>query len=303
MELTLLGTGGMLPLPQRHLTSLYAEHEGRAVLIDCGEGTQVAAARFGCKLSRIRAILFTHRHTDHVAGLPGLLLSLGNTGRTEPLPVYCGEDCVQTIRHLTAVTGGLPYPVTVHPLPDHRETHLPLPEIDPGFSADTLPLDHSVPCLGYRLTLTKRPVFDPERARALGVPLPDWKRLHSGESVRLPDGRCITQDMVTAAARAPLCIVYTTDTRPVPEIALFARGADLFVCEGMYGTADKHESMEAKGHMLMQDACTLAARAGAARLWLTHYSPAEKTPEQYTDALQTLFSGTVISRDGQSLHL
>ena len=303
MEITLLGTGGMLPLPQRHLTSLYAEHEGHAVLIDCGEGTQVAAARFGCKLSRIQAIFFTHRHTDHVAGLPGLLLSLGNTGRTEPLPVYCGEDCRDTVGWMTAATGGLPFPVEILPLPEDRESSIPLPQIDPGLTVDTLPVQHSVPCLGYRLTLTKRPVFAPEKARALGVPVSDWKRLHAGEACTLPDGRCITQDMVTSAPRAPLRIVYTTDTLPLPAISRFAENADLFICEGMYGTADKKTSMDEKGHMLMQDACALAKSAGAARLWLTHYSPAEKDPAQYAPALEESFPAVQVTQDGAHIRL
>ncbi len=127
--------------------------------------------------------------------------------------------------------------------------------------------------------------------------------MHSGETVTLPDGRKIDSAQVTGAPRPPIIITYTTDTLPIPEIVDFAKGSDLFVCEGMWGNPDKKESMNQKRHMLMQDACALAKAAGAERLWLTHYSPAEKHPERFSDELNALFPGIVISRDGQHLTL
>ncbi len=303
MEITLLGTGGMMPLKNRFLTSLYAEHEGGAVLIDCGEGTQVAFGQHGMKLSRLEAMCFTHRHADHVAGLPGLLLSLGNTGRTEPLPIYCGKSCADTVRHLLAVTGGLPFEVTVEVLPEREAAEIRLPQMDPLFRITTLPLSHSVPCIGYRIELGKKPEFQPDRARALDIPVQFWKRLHAGETVTLEDGRTITSDAVTGQPRKPLVITYTTDTLPIPSIAEFAKGSDLFICEGMYGDPEKKASLNEKRHMLMQDACRLAKEAGAARLWLTHFSPAEKHPQDYEKELHALFPDTVIPQDGMHITL
>lgn len=302
-EITLLGTGGMLPLKDRFLTSLYAEFDGRAVLIDCGEGTQVAAAKHGIKLSRIEAICFTHLHADHVVGLPGLLLSVGNTGRTAPMPIYCGKSTADMLRHLLCVTGGLPFDVQLHILPEDTCTRVKLPEISPLVTLETLPLRHRVPCLGYRLVLHKKPEFLPEQARQLDIPVQLWSRLHAGETVTLPDGREILPSQVTGAMRPPLRIVYTTDTLPIPEIAGFAAGADLFVCEGMWGAEEKKDSMNKKRHMLMQDACRLAAKADVKRLWLTHYSPAEKSPADYADVLRGIFAGVTISGDGEHIAL
>lgn len=303
MEITLLGTGGMMPLKNRFLTSLYTEYEGRAVLIDCGEGTQVAFAQHGLKLSRIEAICITHRHADHIAGLPGLLLSLGNTGRTAPLPIYCGESCVGILQSLLQVCGGLPFPVELHPLPEREPSSFTLDCIDPTLHVSVLPLRHRVPCIGYRIELRRKPEFQPDKARELGIPVQLWKRLHAGETVTLEDGTQIESAQVTGEPRKPLCITYTTDTLPIPQIAEFAKGSDLFVCEGMYGEPDKKDSLNEKNHMLMQDACALAKTAGAERLWLTHYSPAEKHPERFSDELNALFPGIVISRDGQHLTL
>lgn len=302
-EITLLGTGGMLPLKDRFLTALYYEHNGKAVLIDCGEGSQVAAAQHGLKLSRIEAICITHLHADHVVGLPGLLLSVGNTGRTEPMPIYCGKSTADMLRHLLCVTGGLPFDVRLHILPEDTCTRVPLSHIDPLLTLETLPLRHRVPCLGYRLALGKKPEFLPDKARALDIPVTLWSRLHAGEAVTLPDGREILPEQVTGPKRAPLRVVYTTDTLPIPEIAGFAAHADLFICEGMWGTPDKKDSMNKKRHMLMQDACRLAAKADAKRLWLTHYSPAEKSPEDYAEELRAIYRDVTISHDGEHIVL
>lgn len=302
-NITLLGTGGMLPLKDRFLTSLYVEQNGNAVLIDCGEGTQVAFAQHGLKLSKIKAIFITHSHADHVAGLTGLLLSLGNTGRSDALPIFCGNSAVDTIQHLLAVTGGLPFDVHLHRLPENQSTTIKINKIDPLLQIDTLPLKHRVPCLGYRLTFAKKPEFQPQQAKALEIPVQYWKQLHSGETVTLPDGRKIDSAQVTGEPRPPIKITYTTDTLPISEIVDFAKDSDLFICEGMWGTFDKKESMNQKRHMLMQDACTLAKKANVKRLWLTHYSPAEKEPEIYAEELQQIYETVIISKDGQEIIL
>ena len=302
-EICLLGTGGMLPLPDRFLTSLYAEYNGKAVLIDCGEGTQVAIAKHGLKMSRIELILITHCHADHVIGLPGLLLSAGNSSRTAPLEIAAPESCIPVIENLMSVCGGLPYEVKLRALPDDRHFEFTADMIDPMLTVKTMPLSHRVSCLGYSLVLKKKPVFLPQNAKAMNIPVEFWKRLHSGETVTLEDGLRIPPEAVTGEKKPPLKITYVTDTLPVPELELFAMDADLFVCEGMYGLPDKKDSMNEKCHMLMQDACNIAKLADARKLWLTHYSPAEKEPHMYEDELRKIFPETVVSDDGISITL
>ncbi len=302
-EICLAGTGGMLPLKNRYLTGLFVEHNGKAVLIDCGEGMQVALSQFGLKISRIEILLITHCHADHVTGLPGLLLSMGNCSRTEPLDIYMPASCERVFKSLMTVCGRLPFEVRAHKLPDKQAVSFTADKIDPMLTISTLPLKHSVSCLGYSLFFDKKPVFKPDNAKALGVPVTLWRRLHAGESVTLEDGRVIAPEEVTGERRKPIKLTYTTDTLPFEGIAQFAEGSDLFVCEGMYGERDKKESMDQKGHMLMQDACGLAAKANAKMLWLTHYSPAEKHPENFEAELLNLFPQVKISRDGEKLEL
>ena len=301
-EICLLGTGGMLPLKERFLTSLFVEYNGKAVLIDCGEGTQVAFAKHEKKLSKIETILITHGHADHVTGLPGLLLSLGNCSRTDNLDIYVPEKWESVIRSLLSVCGCLPFPVTLQPMPDYPVSWI-AEKIDPMLEISAMPLQHKVPCMGYSLTLRKKPEFLPQAAKELNIPVQYWKQLHAGNKILLPDGREVLPEQVTGTPRKPVKITYTTDTLPIPEIVDFAKDSDLLICEGMYGDPSKKSSMNQKGHMLMQDACELARKANAERLWLTHYSPAEKHPEQYQEILTELFPRVKISKDGEFLKL
>ncbi|MDE6729594.1 MAG: ribonuclease Z, partial [Oscillospiraceae bacterium] len=277
-EICLLGTGGMIPLKERFLTSLFVEHNGKAVLIDCGEGTQVAFAKHEKKLSKIETILITHGHADHVTGLPGLLLSLGNCSRTEDLDIYYPEKWDAVIRSLLSVCGCLPFRVNLIGMPDYPCSWT-AEKIDPMMEIAVMPLQHKVPCMGYSMTFRKKPEFLPEIAKKLEIPVQYWKQLHAGNVIVLPDGREIRPEQVTGASRKAIKITYTTDTLPIPDIVDFAKDSDLLICEGMYGDLAKKSSMNQKGHMLMQDACELARDAHAERLWLTHYSPAEKHPE------------------------
>ena len=302
-DICLAGTGGMLPLKDRFLTGCFLEYSGKAILIDCGEGMQVALAAADIKISRIEMIFITHNHADHVTGLPGLLLSMGNCSREEPLDIYMPEGAERVVRSLISVCGRLPFEVRLHTLPDKEAVNFIADKIDPMLTVSTLPVKHSVKCLGYSLMLEKKPVFQPEKAKELDIPVKLWRVLHAGEAVTLDDGRTIQPDEVTGDKRPPVKVTYVTDTLPIKDIVGFAKDADLFICEGMYGDKDKKQSMNEKGHMLMQDACRLAAEAGVKRLWLTHYSPAEKHPENFEKELKKLFPQVLISKDGEKITL
>jgi len=298
LDVCLLGTSGMMPLKNRFLTSLYTEYQGSGFLIDCGEGTQVAMSYHGLKMSRITYILITHAHADHISGLPGLLLSIGNNGRTAPVTIVYPVSAEYCIKALLTVCGELPYEVVLHPASDTEPEAFNAVDISPDLRIRSIPVSHTVPCVGYSVLLNRRPVFIPEKARALRVPVEMWKALHSGEPVTLENGTVVTAEQVVGQPRKPLKLTYVTDSLPIKEIAVMATDSDLFVCEGMYGDTSKKKSMNEKGHMLMQDACRLAVAAGVKRLWLTHFSPAVKEPQIYADELRKLFRSVVVPEDG-----
>ena len=108
LDLCLLGCGGTRPIPGRWLTSLYIQYNGHGILIDCGEGTQIAMASAGISPHSIDLILLTHFHGDHILGLPGLLMSMGMSGRAAPVTI-AGPKGLQQVVSSLCVTAGFPF--------------------------------------------------------------------------------------------------------------------------------------------------------------------------------------------------
>lgn len=298
INVTLIGTGGMLPLPERWLTSLWLEYNGKACLTDCGEGTQIAIAQHKLKLSHLDTILITHTHADHISGLPGLLLSLGNCGKTDVLKIYGHKNITKTIQSLLCICPVLPFKIEIIELSKNEASGFIWNDI----VVSSMPLDHSVDCLGYSFLLNRKPVFAPEKAKALGIDVKYWKTLHSGNSVTIGD-RTITPNMVTAENRSPIKVSYVTDTRYFDGLADFTQNSDLLICEGMYGDDEYIEKMHEKGHMVFSQSGKLAVNSNSKKLWLTHYSPALTNPQEYEEFICNIFPETVISTDGQSIIL
>ena len=288
-----MGTGGTLPMVNRWLTSLMVRYKGHSVLIDCGEGTQVAAVKAGMSLKPIDKILLTHLHADHVSGLPGMLLSIGNSGRTEAVSIVGPVGTERVVRALRCIVPNLPFDVKVSELETEEETMFFL-----DCDIHAFALNHGVPCYGYNFTLPRGGKFDAEKARQEGIPLKLWKTLQRGENAE-HEGRTYTPDMVLGPPRKGIKVTYCTDTRPTPIIPRMAADSDLFICEGMYGTADMPASSWTNRHLLFEEAAKMAAEAGGVKeLWLTHYSPSMPNPKAYRDVARAIFPNTYTPRDG-----
>lgn len=294
LDICLLGTGGMMPLPKRWLTSLIIRYNGSCILVDCGEGTQIAAAKAGWSFKPIDAIVFTHYHADHISGLPGLLLAMANSERTEPVKIFGPKGLERVYRGLTVIAAELPFEVELHEYSSAEERFSLC-----GLDVTAFRVNHRAVCYAYSFALSRKGKFDVDRAKAAGIPLKYWNPLQKGETVS--DGENIyTPDMVLGADRKGIKVTYCTDTRPTDSIVKNAAGSDVFICEGMYGDPEKQENALAKKHMMMQEACGIAAEADVGEMWLTHYSPSMIHPERYLKELQTIFPNTVIGKDGMS---
>ena len=295
LDVSLLGTGGMMPLPERYLTSLMLRLNGSSLMIDCGEGTQMALRKKGWSCNPLDVICFTHFHGDHISGLPGLLLTMGNSDRTEPLILVGPKGLERVATALRVVAPELPFPI------EYREFSGETADFElKGYQIRAFRVKHRVPCYGYQISVPRLGAFDVNKAKENQVPLRFWNRLQHGSDAEDEDGRRYTPDMVMGEARQGLKVVYATDTRPAESITEHARGADLLVLEGMYGDPEKLPRLKEHRHMMMQEACRIAEEAGPKELWLTHYGPAMMHPENYTKELCAIFPKTVVSRDGQS---
>ena len=283
-----------MPLPQRHLTSLLTRFNGSSLLIDCGEGTQIAIKEYGWSFKSIDTICLTHYHADHVSGLPGLLLAIANADRTEPLTIIGPKGLARVVGGLRVIAPELPYEIHLQEITEKEQTF----QLD-GFQVRAFRLQHNMICYGYTLEIARAGRFDAERAQAQGIPLKYWNPLQKGETIT--DGeKTYTPDMVLGADRKGLKLVYATDSRPLAVIAEQASGADLLICEGMYGDEEKEEKAIAHRHMTLYDAAELAAQAQPDALWLTHYSPSMMHPEWYLKKIRKIFPAAELGEDGKT---
>lgn len=297
LDIALLGTGGTMPMKTRWLTSCLIRHEGQSVLIDCGEGTQISLKCAGRSVQKLDLLCITHYHADHISGLPGLLLSMGLEGRTEPLTI-CGPQGLQrTVEGLRVIAPELPFSLNFIELTEKTGTLS-----FAGLEITAFAVHHTMPCYGYRLHLPRIGKFDPERAKAAGIPMRAWGLLQKQETVEL-DGVIYHQAQVLGAPRRGLTLTYCTDTRPVPAITAHAKDADLLILEGMYGEPEKREKALETKHMMFTEAAQIARDAGARALWLTHFSPSMPDPQAYLPLAQEIFPQTVCPHDGQEIDL
>lgn len=297
LDVCLLGTGGMMPLPYRWLTALMVRYNGKSILIDCGEGTQIAMKEKGWSPKPIDVICFTHYHADHISGLPGMLLTMGNAERKEPLLLIGPKGLNRVVSALRVIAPELPFSIECMELTEPEQRL----EIC-GLTLEAFRVNHNVVCYGYSILLERAGRFQMERAQELGIEKKYWSRLQKGETIQTEQGT-LTPDMVLGAARKGIRLTYCTDTRPTDLIVEHAKGADLFICEGMYGEPDKKDKAKEYKHMTFYEAADLAKRAGVSRLWLTHYSPSLVRAEDYMDAVRRIFPQACAGKDGKTIEL
>lgn len=297
LDVCLLGSGGMMPLPYRWLTSLMTRFNGSSLLIDCGEGTQIAIKEKGWSFKPIDVICFTHYHGDHISGLPGLLLTMGNADRKEPLTLIGPKGLERVVNALRIIAPELPFEIIYREITQPEEVF----EMN-GYRLKAFRVNHNVVCYGYTLEIDRTGRFDVERAVAQEIPKPFWRFLQRGETIE-DNGRIYTPDMVLGAPRKGIKLTYCTDTRPTKSIVENASGSDLFICEGMYGEKDKEAKAVEYKHMTFYEAANLAKEAGVKEMWLTHYSPSLTRPEEYMDDVRAIFKAAKAGKDGMSVDL
>jgi len=304
LEAFILGTGGMMPLPGRFLTSVLLRREGELFLFDCGEGTQVALRSLNLRWKKITAVFVSHTHADHITGLPGILMLSSQVDRNEPLYIV-GPPKIREFVELSrkVLDMYINYDIVVREIEDPG---LPGQVFSgEGFGVVSFPLRHSKPCVGYAFTEDPRSgVFHPDRAAELGVPRgPLWSRLQGGETVTTPDGRAVRPDEVLGPSRRGRKFSYITDTAYVETAADHVRDSDLFICEGMF-SRDLEDSAREKKHLTAAQAAVIARDAGGVgRMGLIHYSPryTERDLRQLLREAREIFPQTFLSRDGQCL--
>ena len=297
LDVCLVGTGGMMPLPRRWLTALMTRYNGSSLLIDWGEGTQVALKEKGWSFKPIDVICFTHYHGDHISGLPGLLLTMGNADRTEPLTLVGPKGLERVVNALRVIAPELPFEIKVIEITQPEQVI----ELN-GYRITAFKVNHNVLCYGYTLEILRQGKFSAERAKEQEIPLKFWNPLQKGQTIEA-DGVIYTPEMVLGPARKGIKLTYTTDTRPTESILRNAKESDLFICEGMYGEDDKADKARGYKHMTFREAAVLARDAKVQEMWLTHYSPSLVRPDEFMDKVREIFPNAFPGKDGESVKL
>ena len=297
LDVCLLGTGGMMPLPYRWLTALMIRFNGSQLLIDCGEGTQIAMKEKGWSFKPIDVICFTHYHGDHISGLPGLLLTMGNADRTEPLTLIGPKGLERVVNSLRVIAPELPFELKFIEITEPEQSF----KLN-GYRLTAFRVRHNVICYGYTIEIDRAGKFDVQRAMEQEIPKEYWKHLQRGENLEL-EGRKLTPDMVLGPPRKGIKLTYCTDTRPTDSIRQHAKGSDLFICEGMYGEKEKAAKAVEYKHMTFYEAAEIARDAEVKEMWLTHYSPSLTRPEEYMDDVRTIFPRAIAGKDRMTTEL
>lgn len=287
LDVCLLGTSGMMPLPKRFLTSALLRYNGNMLLIDCGEATQISLKMLGWGFKNINTICFTHVHADHISGLPGMLLTLSNSGRTETLNIIGPKGIEKVVNSLRVIAPDLSFKLKFYEISNNNEAI----KID-DYIINTCNVKHGIPCLAYSINIERLGKFNLDKAKELNIPVNYWHVLQEGNNI---DG--FTPDMVMGDMRKGFKVSYCTDTRPTKELPEFVRDSDLFICEGMYGDESEKEKAVERKHMMFNEAAEIAKEGNVSEMWLTHFSPSLTNPEDYIDIAKEIFENSHVGKD------
>lgn len=297
LDVCLLGTAGMMPLPYRWLTAMMLRYNGSNLLVDCGEGTQIAIKEKGLSFNPIDVLCITHFHADHVSGLPGLLLTMGNADRTDPLTIIGPKGLERVVNAMRVIAPELPFEIKCIEMAEtdeYFELH--------GYHIHAFRVRHNVPCYGYSVEIKRAGKFSVDRAKEQNIPMKLWNPLQKGETMCY-EGVTYTPDMVLGPERKGIKVTYCTDSRPTDAIVQAAKGSDLFICEGMYAEKEKLAKAKQYKHMTFYEAADMAKRAQVTEMWLTHFSPSLVRPEEYMPVVRDIFSNAHLGKDGKAKEL
>lgn len=297
IDVLLLGTSGMHPTVDRWLSSALLRCGSELILFDCGEGTQIPWRRAHWGFKRVGTICVTHWHADHIAGLPGVLFSIANAGRTEPVTLYGPVGIGRIVAGLRVIAPHLTFPLNIVEL-EHNGTF----RVSDDLTGRVVLGEHGLPCLAYRLDLQRARRFNRSRAEALGIPRRFWRALQHGQDV-VWEGGAACADEILMPPRPGLAFGFITDTRPLDVHPELVRTVDLLICEGTYGDPADGPKACAWGHMTFAEAAALAREAEVKRLWLTHFSPGLKLPEEWLPEATAVFPETTLGYSGLTISL
>lgn len=288
IELTFLGTSSMVPTKERNVQGIYVEYKGEGILIDCGEGTQRQMAIAGINRIKVKKILISHWHGDHVAGLVGLIQTIGNIQEKVKLEIYGPTGTKMRMKHL------------MNSCIFYNKVEVIIREINPkkltkfyennDYELYAAPLEHSVPCIGFRFVEKDQRRIDMSRAKKLGLKEgPDIGKLQEGTSIII-NKKKINPDDVSTITKGKV-VSFILDTAVCNNCKVLAKDADLLVSECVYA-ADLEEKAEKYKHLTAQHIALVASQNNVKKLIVTHFSQRYKEVSKVLQDARDIFSNT-----------
>lgn len=298
---TILGSGAALPANGRNPSAQLVEVRNHYLMLDCGEGTQMALKKAGMPANRISHIFITHLHGDHYYGLIGLISSYHLLGRRDPLHVY-GVPALKEIIDLQLQHSQteLVYPLEFHAIDPGRSRIIVSNE---HFYVRTIPLNHRIPTCGF--LISEKPLkrnIRKEFARSVSVPNEAYDRIRAGEDFVDENGKVYPNSEITKAPPKTKSYAYITDTAYHAPVAKRVSGVDLLYHEATFAS-DKQKDATEKLHSTAEEAAMIARKAGAGRLLIGHFSARYKDHEILLSEARALFPDTEAAEEGMTVEL
>ncbi len=288
LNITFLGTGAAVPSRNKAMSCIAIKQNKSITLFDCAEGSQRQLMISPLSFMKIDSIFITHMHGDHVLGLPGLLQTMGMSGRKEPLGVYGPSGIKSGLETMLSVCEGeIGYDLTIQEVE-------PGEVIDLGYAkVSVFKTEHGMYSLGYVYREKDAPgTFNKAKALELGLtPGPEFSRLQAGEIVK-----GVYPDQVIGPAKKGMVVVYTGDTIPCQSIRDNSVDADVLIHECTYA-AGEEELAKAHWHSTSVQAAEVARDCNVKCLMLTHVSNRYDDVIVVEEEAKEIFSNTYAVKD------
>jgi len=299
MELTFLGTSCMVPTKERNVSGVYLSYKGEGILLDCGEGTQRQMNIAGINRNSVRKVLISHWHADHMAGLLGLLQTMGNMDDAGTVDIFGPKDTTMRMEHLLKCSAfDLRIRLNIHELTP-KGVEVAVNENE--YTILVAPMSHSTPCVGFAFIEKDRRRVDMKYLKSLGVPEgPHLQTLQLGKSIT-HKGKHVDVEKATQLVKGKK-IAWIPDTRPCQAIVDLGQDADLMIIEATYASSLPHKA-EQYSHMTAKESALLGNQANVKKLVLTHFSQRYDTTQEIEEDARTYFSDAVCAHDFMKIKL
>ena len=300
MEITILGTSCMVPTKDRNAQGIYIEYKGEGILLDCGEGTQRQMNIAGINRNKIRKILITHWHGDHVAGLIGLLQTISNNENPQKITLYGPKETKERIYHMLKSVSF-----------EHNRLELEIKELNPkgvekifqnkDYYIECAYMDHKMPCLGYSIVDKDKRKINMAKVKKLGLKQgPQVGKLQRGETITFKGKKIKPEDVSHMQKGKKLSVVL--DTLPCMNAYELAKDSDLLIAESAYTSDLEEKGLEYK-HLTTKDAGLIATKANVKELIITHFSQRYKTTKELQEEIKTFFKNSKPAHDFMKVKL